>query len=281
MAVDLHLHSKASDGTESPTRVVEKAVASGLTAIALTDHDTLAGITEAVRAAQGTHLELIPGAELSLEYDGGMHLLCLWLQPGSGPLQDRLEELRLGRNARNSEILAILSTHGIEITEDELAAESGGGAVGRPHIAALLQEKGHVPDIATAFDIWLARGRPAYVPRRRLQPAEGIRLARESGAVPILAHPHTLGINRADDMARLLHELKGYGLVGLESLCAGYHRHEREGYTDLAKRFGLTPSGGSDYHGAYKPGLAIGSGYGDLHVPETMLEELREHARRP
>ncbi len=280
MAVDLHTHSRASDGTASPTRVVELAVAAGMSAIALTDHDTLGGISEANDAAAIAGIELVPGTELSLEYDGGMHLLCLWLEPGEGPLQDRLEQLRQGRDIRNAEILATLRTHGIDITDEELAIESGGGTVGRPHIAAVMLAKGHVPDTATAFDLWLARGRPGYVPRRRLQPAEGILLARESGAVPILAHPHTLGINRAEDMARLLNELVEYGLVGLEAIYAGYHRHEREGYSDLARRFGLVASGGSDYHGVYKPGLEIGVGYGDLHVPDRVLQELRGHAVR-
>jgi predicted metal-dependent phosphoesterase TrpH len=136
--------------------------------------------------------------------------------------------------------------------------------------------KGYVPDIKTAFDSWLASGAPAYVKRRLLSPEEGIGLAVESGAVPILAHPHTLGVNRAAEMADLLDGLKGYGLVGLEAHYSAYQQHERYGYDDLARRFGLLPSGGSDYHGTYKEGLGLGSGYGDLHVPERILENLRE-----
>jgi 3',5'-nucleoside bisphosphate phosphatase len=275
MAVDLHVHSRASDGTDTPRRVVELAASAGLTAIALTDHDTLDGVPEALEAGAAHGIEVIPGTELSLEYDGGMHLIVLWLQPAPGPLQDRLESLRSGRRRRNSAILDALGHHGIDVSEEELANEAGGGSVGRPHIAAAMMAKGYVPDIATAFDLWLGRGRPGYVTRERLTAVEAIGLARESGAVPVLAHPHTLGINRAEEMARLLGELTHAGLVGLEALYGGYHRHERDGYSDLARRFGLIPSGGSDYHGAYKPGLEIGSGYGDLHVPETVLEELR------
>jgi 3',5'-nucleoside bisphosphate phosphatase len=275
MAVDLHVHSRASDGTETPTRLVEMALERGITTLALTDHDTQQGWPEAVEAAAGTGLELVPGTELSLEYPGGMHLLVLWLTPGHGPLQDRLEKLRDGRTRRNTRILEALAAHGMEVTEGEIATESGGGSVGRPHIAAVMMRKGYAPDMATAFDLWLSRGRPAYVTRERLEPGEAVTLARESGAVPILAHPHTLGISRAEDMAALLHDLIDHGLVGLEALYAGYHRHEREGYADLARRFGLAVSGGSDFHGGYKPGLELGVGYGDLHVPDQVADGLR------
>jgi predicted metal-dependent phosphoesterase TrpH len=216
-----------------------------------------------------------------LEYDGGMHLVVLWLAPGPGPLQDRLAGLRAVRDERNEAILEALARHGMLISREQLAEESGGGSVGRPHIAALLVRHHGVADIPTAFDVWLGRGRPAYVPRRRLDPGEAIALARQSGAVPVLSHPHTLGISRAEDMARVLSELVENGLVGLEAIYSSYHRHERDGYSHLARRFGLVPSGGSDYHGAYKPGLEIGTGYGDLHVPDSVLEELAQHAREP
>lgn len=276
MAVDLHVHSTASDGTVSPSGLVQLALHRGLKAIALTDHDTLDGWDEAETAAENTGLELIPGTELSLEHDGGMHLLVLWLKPGPGPLQDRLEDLRQGRDQRNALVLDALGQHGIDISAEELAEEAGGGSVGRPHIASLMVAKGHVPDMATAFDLWLGRGRPGYVGRSRLGAGEAITLARASGAVPVLGHPHTLGVHRAEDMAALLHTLKDHGLVGLEAIYGSYQRHERDGYSSLARRFGLVPSGGSDYHGAYKPGLELGIGYGDLHVPGEVLEELRE-----
>jgi predicted metal-dependent phosphoesterase TrpH len=112
-----------------------------------------------------------------------------------------------------------------------------------------------------------------------MSPEEAISLSIDSGGVPVLAHPHTLGINRADDMADLLNRLRAAGLVGLEAYCSGYHRHEREGYADLARRFGLIPSGGSDYHGTYKPGLELGIGYGDLDIPLSVVEELQARAR--
>jgi predicted metal-dependent phosphoesterase TrpH len=256
------------------------AAARGVGVLGLTDHDTQEGIPEAREAADRAGTELIPGVELSIQYEGGMHLVVLWLEPGTGPLQDRLADQRLKRDRRNAEILECLRGHGIEIGDRELADRSGAGSAGRPHIAALMVDKGHVPDIATAFELWLGRGRPAYVPREKLDAETAIGLALESGGVPILAHPHTLGITRSDDMARLLDGLKGHGLVGLEAIYSSYHRHEREGYADLARRFGLVPSGGSDYHGAYKPGLEVGVGYGDLWVGQDVVEDLRAHAPR-
>ena len=282
MAVDLHTHSTASDGSDPPGRVVELALEAGLSALALTDHDTLEGVAAASQAASSTDLELIPGVELSLGYDhGGLHLVVLWLEPGPGPLQDRLAGLQRGRDGRNLQIVEILTRLGMPVTMEEVEEEAGGGSVGRPHIAAVMVAHGYVPDIRTAFDLWLGRGKPAYAERDRLDPGEAIDLARESGGVPVLAHPHTLGITNAPAMADLLTGLKRAGLVGLEAVYSGYRRHEREGYSDLARRFGLVPSGGSDYHGAYKPGLMLGSGFGDLVVPESLLEQLREHAARP
>lgn len=282
MAVDLHSHSTASDGSVPPAELVGLAVDLGLSTLALTDHDTQEGMTEARAAASGTDLELIPGTELSLNYDdGGMHLVVLWLEPGPGPLQDRLAELQKGRESRNERIIEILTTNGMPISMKEVEEEAGGGSVGRPHIAAVMMAKGYVPDIRSAFDLWLANHKPAYVGRPRLNPEEGIDLARQSGAVPVLSHPHTLGIHRAADMADMLNRLKDAGLVGLEAIYATYRRHEREGYADLARRFGLVPSGGSDFHGTYKPGLELGIGYGDLVVPESVVDELREHIGGP
>lgn len=277
MTVDLHTHSTASDGSDPPDRIVELAAEAGLTSVALTDHDTQEGLTAAVSAAARLGMELIPGVELSLGYDeGGMHLVVLWLDPGPGPLQDRLPGLQGGRGERNERIVARLTELGMPITIEEVNAEAGGGTVGRPHIAAVMMRHGYVPDINTAFELWLGSGLPAYAARARLDPEEAISLARESGAVPILAHPHTLGLTTAPAMADMLTRLRRAGLVGLEAHYSSYRRHERAGYADLARRFDLIPSGGSDYHGTYKPGLSIGIGYGDLLVSADVVDRLRE-----
>jgi predicted metal-dependent phosphoesterase TrpH len=276
MAVDLHTHSTASDGSESPSALVDMAVGLGLSVLALTDHDTLEGISEARDSAERSGINLISGTEISLDYLGGMHLVVLWLEPGPGPLQDRLGGLQDGRGGRNAAIVEALTDLGMPVTLEEVIEQSGGGSVGRPHIAAVMMRKGYVESVAEAFDLWLGTGRPAYAARPRLSPEEAIGLARDSGGVPVLAHPHTLGINRSHEMADILVRLRSAGLVGLEAMYAAYHRHEREGYADLARRFGLVASGGSDYHGSYKPGLELGTGYGDLVVPDHVVDQLRE-----
>jgi 3',5'-nucleoside bisphosphate phosphatase len=275
MPIDLHSHSTFSDGSATPTELVENAVQIGLSALALTDHDTLQGIDEAMSAAAKHDLDLIPGTELSLQNKwGGMHLVVLWLENTDGPLQSRLAELQEGRGSRNQSIVDELTRLGMPLTLAEVEEVAGDGSVGRPHIAEVMVRHGYVPDIKTAFDLWIGNHAPAYAKRKALTPEEGIGLALESGAVPVLAHPHTLGINRAAEMADLLDELKSFGLIGLEALYPTYRQHERDGYKDLAHRFGLLPSGGSDYHGTFKAGLDLGTGYGDLVVGEAILDGL-------
>ena len=275
MAVDLHSHSTASDGSDSPDELVRRAAEARITSLALTDHDTLDGIPEAKAAARREGIDLIPGTELSLEWEaGGMHLVVLWLKPGPGPLQDRLEELRSGRDGRNTQIVERLRAMAIDVDIEEVHAIAGDGAVGRPHIAEVMRRKGYVPDIKTAFDRFLAKGAPAYVDRPRLHPEEGIRLARLSGAVPILAHPHTLGVDRPSDLDALLERLVSAGLVGMECLYGTYDVAGRRGLLTRAARHGLLPSGGSDYHGLYKPDVALGTGSVGLGVPLSVLDDL-------
>ncbi|MGH8928794.1 MAG: PHP domain-containing protein [Acidimicrobiia bacterium] len=274
--IDLHVHSTASDGSETPAAVVRMATAIGLTAIALTDHDTQAGTAEAQQAAADSGLELIPGTELSLEWgQGAMHLVVLFLSPEAGPLQDRLAELRQGRLERNGRILGKLAEIGMPLLEAEVLELARGESVGRPHIAAAMMQRGYVESIAEAFDMYLARGRPAYTPRLRLSPEDAIGLARKSGAVPVLAHPHTLGLNSSEEVAGTLRRLTDAGLIGMECYYSSYSPLEREGYAALAERFGLTASGGSDYHGTYKPEVTLGSGRGNLVVPDRLLDALR------
>jgi len=278
VAVDLHLHSTSSDGTDAPAAVVALAAAEGLTAIALTDHDTLDGTASAAAAAERAGIGFIPGVELSLEWPlGGMHLLVYHLA-GTGPLQDRLLDLQHGRTGRNALMVERLAALGWPITIGDVIAESGGGVVGRPHIAAVLVRMGAADSIADAFDRWLARGRPAYVERLRLTPAEAIGLARRSGAVPVLAHPHTIGVS-ADEYRSAFGELADLGLAGIESYYAEYPDELRRHLAGLAAGLGLIATGGSDYHGAYKPGISVGTGHGDLRVPDEVVHAIAAQAR--
>jgi predicted metal-dependent phosphoesterase TrpH len=276
MPIDLHTHSHFSDGSESPAAVLRAAAAARLTAVALTDHDTSDGIPEARSSAVTEGVELIPGIEISCEWErGGMHMVVLFLEPGSGPLQDALLEIRRGRAERNHTIIDRLRVLGIDITYEEVAAEAGTGLVGRPHIAAVLTRKGVVDGPNEAFRDLLGHGRPGYVPRRRLTPEASIRLARESRAVPVLSHPHTLGLDSAEEYSATLRNLRSVGLVGLEAYYAEYSPDERLELASVARSHGLIPSGGSDYHGSYRPGVEVGTGRGDLNVPGELLEELR------
>ncbi len=277
MAVDLHLHSTTSDGTDAPERVVELAAAAGLTTMALTDHDTLAGVTAAASRATELGIEFIGGTELSVEWgdSGTVHMLVYFLEPGPGPLQDRLGWLQRSRATRNERMVGLLRDLGIDITLEEVAAEAGGGVTGRPHFAAILVAKGYVPDMAAAFDRYLAAGRPGYLPRERLDALDAIELALASGSLPVVAHPHTIGVPEAG-YAAAFSELAELGLVGVESYYAEYAPELREHLAGLCARLGLVATGGSDYHGTYKPGLRIGTGNGDLVVPDHVVAALRE-----
>jgi predicted metal-dependent phosphoesterase TrpH len=279
MAIDLHTHSSFSDGSDTPDELLERAARMRLTTIALTDHDTLEGVPDARVAADRGGIELIPGTELSLEYaKGGMHLVVLWLEPGPGPLQDRLAELRNGRDERNARIVERLSEFGLPIDLDEVLNEAGEGSVGRPHVAAVMVRHGYVDSMEQAFEEYLGNDAKAYVGRERLEPAEAIRLARASGGVPILAHPHTLGIDNRFEMADILVELRAHGLVGIECHYGSYPAEGRSGMVALADRFGLIPSGGSDYHGTYKADVELGIGRVGIAVPDSILDDLRHFA---
>ena len=281
MQIDLHVHSTASDGTESPADLIAGAARAGLGAMALTDHDTLEGLDTAAATADIFGIRLIPGVELSCEWEGGaMHLVVLFLESGQGPLQDRLAELRAGRDGRNALIVDRLVGLGIDITLDEVMEEAGAGTVGRPHVAAVMIRKNVVPDIQTAFDRYLAAGRPAYVGRKRLTPAEAISLGRASGGVPVLAHPHTLSGNLDRELLLPnLRRLAEMGLIGVEVEYSTYLPDDRRRLRRMATGAGLLPSGGSDYHGAYKPDIMLGVGKGDLVVPGSILDDLE--AARP
>jgi 3',5'-nucleoside bisphosphate phosphatase len=281
--IDLHTHSLASDGSDRPAQLVALAAGAGLSAIALTDHDTVDGLAEAKAAAEAAGVRMVPGCELACDVPagvrGGMHMLVYFLDDGPGPLQDQLARMRAGRSVRNERILGLLAEEGMDITVEEVLAEAGEGSIGRPHIAGVMVRKGYVDSFDEAFDLWLATGRPAYLGRDRFTPAEAITLAHASGAVAVLAHPTTLGLDR-DRAGQFIAGLADVGLDGLECEYGRYPPAERAAWHRLAGELGLCPTGGSDYHGIYKPDLALGTGLGDLRVPDELLEELELRVER-
>lgn len=273
--VDLHVHSTASDGTDTPTELVYKAAALGLVAIALTDHDTLAGLDEARAAAAKTDLELVPGCELStMTPYGEVHLLAFWPDETPQALA-ALEIQKQYRRERNLAILRRLAELGINLAEQDLLAESAGDIVGRPHIAAALLRLGVVKTRAEAFARFLGRDGAAYVPRKLLSPLEGLRLLRSLNAVTALAHPLLL---RAplNWLGQCVGELAAAGLDALEAYHPEHSAANVRQAVDLAAANGLLLCGGSDYHGKSKSNIAMGSGKGGLRVPVSLLDKLKE-----
>lgn len=260
--VDLHAHSTASDGSLPPAAAVAAAHAAGLAALALTDHDTLAGIAEARRAADAVGLRLVPGVELSVHQgDVEVHLLGLHIRDVDA-LQQSLELFRARRVDRARSIVARLNALGIAITEEQVLAVAAGGAVGRPHVAKALIAGGHVRDAREAFDRYLGAGKPAYVDKERLDIADGIAMIHGAGGIAVLAHPGPEGRRER------IEPLVAMGLDGLEVRHPSHSGEDIKRLAALAEFFGLVPSGGSDWHGAMAGGRVLGA----MQVPAEWLE---------
>ncbi len=277
--LDLHTHSVFSDGSDTPEEICESAASAGLTAVALTDHDGLGGIERGRARAAELGLRLIPGCEVSCSWSPGtLHMLCYFVEPGSGPLQDELVRLAQDRETRNERMVSKLASLGIPITYEEVSKEAGGKGIGRPHFAAVLVRHGVVGSIQEAFDSLLAKGTPAYIDKTRVNAAEIIAKAAATGAVTVLAHPLSLGVEPAA-LEAAVGELAEAGLGGIECIYGRYDSETRAGLGSIARRHGLEITGGSDYHGTYKPDLEIGTGTGDLDVDDSLLVALE--GRRP
>jgi predicted metal-dependent phosphoesterase TrpH len=278
--VDLHLHSSVSDGTDSPTELVAEAASANVSVMALVDHDILDGIEVARHAAELVGIDLIAGTELSVQHGPQkMHMLVYFLEPVNGPLQDRLAWLRRGRAERNSLIVERLNELGYPISIDDVLRHAAGASVGRPHIADALVEAGFFEIRDDAFDEVLGDGGTAYVERERLTAVAAITLARESEAVPVIAHPNTMSL-RANEYSRLFHELTDAGLGGIEAHHPAHPPELRASLTETAHKLGIAATGGSDYHGAGKRDYSIATGTGDLAVPWSAVEELHEQRER-
>jgi predicted metal-dependent phosphoesterase TrpH len=278
--IDLHTHSTASDGSDPPEHIPELAKAAGCTAVALTDHDTTAGLAVAGQRAAELGIGFVRGCEVSCVFkEKSAHVLVYFLDGEESPLHEELARLREDRVTRNRRLVQRLADLGLPITYDEVLAEAGGEEnLGRPHFAAVLVRNGAADNLQDAFDRWLGQGQPGYVAKARLTPAEVAALATASGAVTVLAHPHTLGLDPPDLRAAVA-ELAEDGFGGLEAYYGRYSPEERNALVSLAAEFDLVPTGGSDHHGTSKPDLTVGTGRGDLKVPDKALERLAQ--RRP
>jgi predicted metal-dependent phosphoesterase TrpH len=275
--IDLHTHSRFSDGSATPTEVIDLAVEAGLTAIALTDHDGLAGLTEAENRAKTAGIDFVRGCEVSASFQpGSLHLLCYFV-PAEGALAKKLADLRAERERRNEKLLDLLAGLGFPITREEVELEAGSDVIGRPHFAAVLLRHGVVSSVEEAFQRFLAKGAPAYVEREHVEPNEILQVAAQSGALTSIAHPMTLGLEPTE-LDRLLDDFAGSGVNGMECYYSSYDEDLQGDLAAMARRHGLVPTGGSDFHGTFKPGLHVGTGRGELCVPDEVLDELR--ARR-
>jgi len=274
--IDLHTHSTVSDGSESPEAIVTAAHDVGCSAVALTDHDSLAGLPRARVRADALGIRLVPGCEISCVPvgSGGVHVLVYFVDDPSSALGTELDRLREDRRARNLALVERLNQLGIPVTFPMVAAHAGTEeGVGRPHFAQALVDLGATDSVDEAFDRYLANGGAAYVPKGRLSVADVCRLSRESGGVAVLAHPTTLGLDPGA-LADAVRDMAASGLGGLEAVYGRYSPQLRTDLGNLARRFGLVPTGGSDFHGATKPDLFVGTGTGDLRVPDRVLDQL-------
>lgn len=276
--IDLHTHSTASDGTESPAALVNHARSLGLSAIALTDHDTLGALEEAEAAARQGGLGFIRGCEISTRSAGREHhILGLWVPRMADALETWLGEVRRRRNERNAVMVTRLRELGFAITLEEVRSRAA-GSVGRPHMAAVLVEKGYAPDVGAAFRDFLGAGGKAYVPKEVPPPEKAVRMLTEAGATAVLAHPF-LGAPTPDAVEALTRRLAACGLDAIEAWHPSHSGADTRQCVKLARKLELGLSGGSDYHGTNKPGIQPGAGYGNLHIPREVLEALQQRRR--
>ncbi|WP_343208307.1 PHP domain-containing protein [Anaerolentibacter hominis] len=280
--IDLHVHSVYSDGTMTPAWLVDHAVKLGLGAVALTDHDSIEGVKEALAAGEawnkkGASIRVIPGVELSVAYkDRDIHLLGLFIDPDNRRLSQALDKMRGRRDARNEEMARKLAAGGILISMEEILKEvPENTAVTRAHFAACLVKKGYVKSNKEAFEKYLGSDGPYFAARKYIPPEEAIELIREAGGIPILAHPLIYKL-AGKELEALIVRLKGAGLMGLEALYSANTAADEAYALTLAHRYGLMISGGSDFHGTNKPDLELGRGRGNLKVPETVLAALEK-----
>ena len=266
--VDLHVHSTASDGSLPPGEVVERAHRAGLSAIALTDHDTIAGVPAALEAGQRLGLRVIAGCEFSAAAPWGeMHVLGYFLPPDSSALEAFLQRCRADRVRRGREMVTRLQHLGIDLSFEDVLSEAAGGAVGRPHVARALARRGHVPVAGQAFDRWLGRGRPAFVDKVLPGFREIADLVHSLRGIVSVAHLKDRGTRS------FLQRLKEEGLDAVETRHPSHDPDTRARLTDLALELGLLRSGGSDWHGDPMPGEAYGA-LGSQDVPSEWLDRL-------
>lgn len=274
--VDLHAHSCKSDGSLTPTELVELAVSKNLAAVALTDHDTEAGIDEALAAAEGKDIEVVPGIEFSTEYEGrDIHVVGLYIDHKNESFQKYLKQFRDSRDLRNRKMCAKLQECGLDVRYEDMIKEFAGSVMTRAHYARYLFQKGYVKSMPEAFDRYVGDNAPCFIPREKVTPCQAVRLISDTGGVAVLAHPILYHLSD-ERLEKLVSQLKDEGLTAIEAVYSTYNASEERQIRNLAKKYDLLLSGGSDFHGKAKPGLELGTGYGKLYVPYEFLEKIKQ-----
>ena len=278
--IDLHTHSLKSDGAQSPADVVRSAYAAGLSAIALSDHDNIEGVPEAMAEGQRLGVEVIPAVELSAQSDTELHILGYFIDIHNKQLNDAMAYALEVRNQRQEETCRKLNEQGFRITMDELQEEAHGSPVlCRAHFAQIMVRKGYAESVQQAFSKYLSVGCYAYTNRQALTAEEAISLIKEAGGIAVAAHLHLIKMED-EALKEYLKSLIPYGLEGVEGYYTDYTPDMNRHYRAMARELGLTISGGTDYHGANKPHIAIGKGRGNLEIPYSVLEGLKERHRQ-
>lgn len=268
--IDLHCHSEFSDGSCSPEELVSLAEQGGLTALALTDHDTTAGLPRFLAAGKNSAVRTIPGMELSAEFGPAvLHILGYGFELANEPLQRALEWVRAGREERNEKILAKLNALGYGLCMEEVRRFAGDELLGRPHFASALMAAGHFNHPSKIYRQLLGKGKAAYAERRRLSPERCIELICGAGGVAVIAHPGQMNLTN-NKLRRLIRRLQPVGLGGLEVLHPSHRPHQVDAYERLCAEFGLLATGGTDFHGARTPDLKLGVGFGAMNIPDSM-----------
>lgn len=276
--IDLHSHTTFSDGSFTPTDLIALADQKKLDILAITDHDTTDGLSEAMEATRDLSLELIPGVELSAQFQHReVHILGYFINVTDFRFQSRLKALRSTRIERIRHILDRLHTLGIDISLTDVEQCAGVGTIGRPHIAQALLLKKHVSSIKDAFEQFLGSRGKAYVQRAVPEARDIIGWIIDAGGVPVLAHPYWEGLNKEESMTAC-QTLAEQGLQGLEVFYGAFSARQISFNLGLARQFGLLMTGGSDFHGTLRPDIALGKGRGSLHVPQKAMERLRQAA---
>lgn len=280
MNIDLHIHSTASDGSLSPLEILSLAKDLNLGAIAITDHDTIDGVKDAISCGIPPSLKFLTGVEISAEpppsfpFSGSLHILGYAIDLNDTFLSQTLSVLQESRRNRNPRILELLSNLGIELTLDELRNEAGDCQLGRPHIAQLMVAKGFVKSVNEAFKKYLGNDKPAYVDKYRIDCARAIQIITNAGGIPVLAHPYLIPMKNEKMLEALIVTLKEMGLKGIESYYPEHPPGLIARYNEMADRYNLLTTGGTDFHGSIKPEIKMGSGKGDLYIPYQLYKNL-------